>query len=357
MKPSPSSLPARRMANQRLTGSPAADPAEVVRWMGALQSQDYLASLWAVGARLAGATETDVERAIAEATIVRTWPMRRTLHLVPAEDAHWMVELLTPRILKRAESWHGKYGLDAAEFRRSRKVLTTALKDGSPVERSAVMARLERAGIATAHQRGMHIVVHHAHEGVICLGPRHGKQQTLVLLDAWVPRPRRPSREEALALLARRYLQSHGPATAHDFAWWTGLTVVDARNAIASLGSEPAREALDGATYYSTGAAEPPGDLGVHLLPGFDEYTVGYRDRQAVLDPAHAKRVWGNNGIIYPIIVADGRVVGTWRRTLRTRRVEVAPEPFRPFPARQRGALTRAVERYAAFLGLNPAAD
>ena len=355
MAPSTSSLVARRMTNQRLTGPAAADPAEVVRWMGALQSQDYLASLWAVGVRLPGATETDVEAAIAEAAIVRTWTMRRTLHLVPAEDASWMIELLTPRILKRAESWHGKYGLDAAEFRRSRKVITAALEDGHPVERSVVMAQLEQSGIPTADQRGMHIVVHHAHEGVICLGPRHGKQQTLVLLDAWVPRPRRPSREEALALLARRYLQSHGPATVHDFAWWTGLTVADARNAIASLGSEPAREALDGATYYSTGAAEPPGHLGVHLLPGFDEYTVGYRDRDAVLDPAYAKRIWGNNGIIYPIIVADGRVVGTWRRTLRSRHVEVAAEPFDRFPARGRGALTRATQRYAAFLGLNPA--
>ena len=232
-----SAITRQRLVNQQIASPRFTTPDQLVRWMGAVQAQDYRGSLWAVGLRLPSAVEADVEQAIADRTIVRTWPMRGTLHLVPAADARWMLRLLTPRVIARSAGRYRELELDDAAFTRSRKILTRALKGGRPLTRDEAYEALQRGGVSPEGQRGIHIIGHLAQQRSAVPRPRRGRQHTFVMLEEWLPPAEDKPRAEALATLAQRYFASHGPATAQDFAWWSGLTVKDAQAAIADAGS------------------------------------------------------------------------------------------------------------------------
>ena len=342
----------RRMGNQQLAGPVFDDPAAVVRWMGAVQAQDYLGGLWAVGLRTRGATEASVEAAIARREFVRTWPMRGTLHFVSASDVRWMSQLLAPRVITSAASRHRQLELDGKVFNRAARVLERALAAGSCVRRDAIYQLWDAAGISTRDSRGLHILGYLAMTGLICFGPRAGKQQTFALLDEWL-RPTSPlHRDEALGELARRYFTSHGPATVHDFAWWSGLTVTDARTGIEVAKDKLANHDADGRSYWYGSAALPRGTARTaHLLPPWDEYTVAYRDRTAVLDPVHARKVNAGGGVLSPVVLVRGRVVGTWRRALGKHAVTVTPTYFGRLAADETRAVAAATRRYGEFLG------
>ena len=227
-----------RLRTQRLAGAGFSTPADVVRWFGAVQAQDYPGALWAVGLRTAGATEADVEQAVAARAIVRTWPLRGTLHFVAPEDVRWMLTHFAPRTIARAALRFRQLELDERTFARAAAVFVKALHGGRAVSRPRLYELLERAGIATRDNRGLHILWRCAHDRLICFGAREGKQQTFALLDEWVPPARTLDRNEALGELARRYFTSHGPATLADFTWWSGLSAADARAALASARSQ-----------------------------------------------------------------------------------------------------------------------
>jgi hypothetical protein len=332
-----------RLANQQIVRPRFTTAAELVAWMGAVQAQDYPGGLWAVGLRLANALQEDVEGAIAARSIVRTWPMRRTLHLVPAADVGWMLRLLAPRLLKSSEGRYRALGLDGADFSRGRRLLERALAGGNRLTRQEAYAVLERGGVSPVGQRGIHVLSHLAQQGLICFGPREGRQPTFVLLEEWVPTAREVSRTEGLATLATRYFRSHGPATVRDFAWWAGLPLKDAREAM-----EAAGPGLDGGPRYRHKArsAKPA----AVLLPPWDEYLVGYRDRAAALGhlaPDHP-RLAGAIGI--PLILIDGRVRGAWRRALTPSRVRLSLEYWGRVTAAERQAVESAARRYSRFL-------
>jgi Winged helix DNA-binding domain len=347
----PAKLLHHRLHNQRLAATNFKDPADPVRWLGAVQAQDYLGSLWAIGLRTRSATQKAVERAIALRTIVRTWPMRGTLHFVAAEDAHWMLELMTPRVVAAsAGRLEKQYGLDEKAFGRSREAVTRELEGGRRLTRDALYRTLESARISTGDGRGLHITWRMAHDGLICFGPREGKRQTFVLLDEWVPGAKRMARDEALAELARRYFTSHGPATVHDFAWWSGLLLSDASAGLAMASGALVSVDLADRKYWTAPSAPPAGSSPrAFLLPAFDEYTVAYRDRAPVLEPGPARRADGMD-VLRPAIVLNGRVVGTWARTLGKDSVEVAVSPFTRLGTTARRAAAAAARRYAAFL-------
>ena len=344
-----------RLHSQRIAGPKLAGPEEVVRWLGALQAQDYPQALWAIGLRMQQPSVTDIERAIAERKIVRTWPMRGTLHFVPAEDARWMLRLSASRMIAGDRRRLGQLGLDGAILGRCAELFSAALRGGKRLTRAQMMAVLEDAGIGTKQQRGYHILWYTAQTGLICLGPMHDKEQTFVLLDEWVPSGRELSREESLAELAGRYFASHGPATLHDFARWAGLTMAEAK-----AGSAAARPGLIAAQRHGkecwipdTAAADA--DLAaasVHHLPGFDEYLLGYHDRSAVLAAEDAPRVVpGNNGVFLPTIVVAGQVVGTWQRGRKKGSVEILLRPFTHLDASDE-RIREVASGYCAFLGL-----
>ncbi len=345
----------RRLASQLVARPLEGDPAEVVRHMGAVQAQDYLGALWAVGARAAGATELAVRRALDEGHIVRTWPMRGTIHLVAPADARWMLALLAPRAAQRSQGRLRQLGLDAGDVAAAERAVVAALEGGRQLTRQALLAQLEAAGIATGGQRGYHLLWQLAHAGIICFGAHQGKQPTFALLDEWVPPTPAPSRDEALASLALRYFTSRGPATLQDFCWWSGLTVADARAGLGAVESQLSIARLDGQSYYFDEAAAAPaeGRGRVYLLPPFDEFLIAYRDRAASISPDDMGKVApGGNGIFNPIVVRDGRVIGLWRRTLRASRVELSFSPFAAWGEGEAGAAAAEAERYGRFLGL-----
>jgi hypothetical protein len=353
-------LTACRLSNQRIANPPPAAPGDVVGWLGSVQAQDYLGALWAVGLRTPDATEADIERALADRSLVRTWPMRGTLHFVAAADVRWMLELMTPRIVARNKPrLQREFDLDDTVIGRSRDLFVQALQGGRQLTRDAMYEVLEAGQISARDQRGLHILWWLAQEGLLCFGARKGKQQTFVLLDEWVPRAKTLQKDEALSELARRYFTSRGPATLQDFAWWSGLTTSDAKAGLDMAGPHLVQETIDGQGYWLSPSASTAKEKSpaAHLLPAYDEYTVAYKDRSAVLDPVDAKRAATGNGIFYPILVIDGQVAGTWKRTLKRGEVGVAPSPFRTLSKAAERALATAARRYGAFLGLPAAVD
>jgi len=344
-----------RLCSQHIVGPKFTGPDEVVRWLGAIQAQDYLQSLWAIGLRTQQSTVTDIEQAIAERRSIRTWPMRGTIHFVPPEDAKWMLKLSASRMIAMDRRRLEQLGLDDEIMERCKGLFYDALNGGKRLPRSSMMKLLDDAGISTKNQRGYHILWHTSQTGLLCLGPMQDRQQTFVLLDEWVPNSRELSREESLAELAGRYFASHGPATIHDFAWWAGLTVTDAKAGLEAAKPELISEKMNGKECWMT--KESPGHAaydksGVHLLPGFDEYLLGYKDRSAVLATEHApKIVPGKNGMFLPTVVVAGQVVGTWKRRLKKNSVDMTLSPFTQLGDSEERVI-EAARRYSAFLGL-----
>jgi hypothetical protein len=348
---------ARRLSNQQITRPALATPAELVAWLGAVQAQDYAAVKWALGLRLrdAAASDTTIERAVADGSILRTHALRGTWQFVAPADVRWMLALGAPRVRARLTTRHRELGLDAATFRRGKTVLARALRGGDPLTRDELAAALEDAGVSTIGQRFAHLLGAAELDGLICGGARRGKQFTYTLLDAIAPPSRAGlERDEALAELTGRYFRSRGPATVQDFAWWSGLGPSDARAGLSMIHATLASEVIDGRTYWraadSLAGAAPPAAI---LLPAFDEYLVAYRDRDAVLEPKHVERVNAGGGMLKPCVVVRGRVVGVWRRVLNRTSVSIELDLFRPLDRVEQRAVGAAAGRYAGFLGLS----
>jgi hypothetical protein len=333
------------------------DVAALVAHLGAIQAQDYDGSLGSLGLRLSGSSIRQIQSAIASAQIVRSWPMRGTLHWMAAADVRWMLKLMTPRIIAASAGRHRQLELDAPTLSQAGQVLEQALATGAPVQRKVLLQQLEQAGISTTGQRGYHILGWCAQQGLICCGPMDGKQPTFVWLDAWVPNPGHTfSGDDALAEIARRFFVSHGPASVHDLARWTGLTLTQARRGLSSIQAELASLSWqDEALWFSPAFVETvPTAPEVLLLPGFDEYILGYKDRtQMVAAAYHPYLCPGNNGMFAPSLVHRGEVLGTWKRELKTRAVKIQIQPFAPLPAAVEKALPHAVSHYGAFWGLS----
>jgi hypothetical protein len=341
-----------RLAAQWVAG-PRSTPAEAVRRLGAVQGQDFPGALTSIALRTADGRRKDVEVALDDGEIVRSWPMRGTLHLLAAEDLHWMVQLLCTRVLSGLGARWAQLELTETDAERAREIARTVLAGGGRMRRADLLAAIDGAGVATTGQRGPHLLGFLARTGTLCLGPTDGAgEQLFVLMDDWVRSPRRLSGEEALGELARRFFLGHGPATVQDLARWAGIPLRDARAGLALVRPELAALDVDGvehlldpATPDRLAACRAEAD-GLFLLPGFDEFVLGYGDRRAVLDPAFAERIVpGNNGMFRSTVVHGGRIVGTWRWTGRGPKRTVTATPFTSFTTKVDGLIRdRAAE-------------
>jgi hypothetical protein len=349
------SIAYQRLRNQRILGSKFDTPEDVVRSMGAMQAQDYHQAVWAIALRTNGATLTDVEQAIADGKIICTWPMRGTIHFIPPENARWMLRLFASRIIKGIGRRMAQLDLTEDDLARSQEICETALANRICLTRSTLLDLLQASSISTEGARGYHILTQLAQRGILCQGPRVGKEQTFTLLDTWTAEGEQLPDEAALTKLATLYFTSHGPATAQDFAWWTGSTLTDARKGIQGARTALQCEKIEGAEYYK-GPDQPEDDFvpSVWLLPGYDEYILGYKDRSAVLRPGDINYVVpGNNGVFRPMIVVDGQITGTWTRTFKKQYLEVSLEPFLPMSDAHIEMAALEAERYGAFHGSN----
>jgi hypothetical protein len=344
-----------RLLNQHIVGASFEKPGDVVQWLGAVQAQDYAAAKWAVGLRLQDATDDDIERAFADGAILRTHVMRPTWHFVSPADIRWLLALTAPRVHAGNDYYYHMFGLDDAIFMRSNAVLAKALQGGKQLTRPELVSALKQAGIATENLGFLHIIMHAELDGVICSGARRGKQFTYALLDERAPQAKTLERDEALAELSKRYFTSHGPATLQDFVWWSGLTTADARSGLEMVKSQFMHEVVDGQTYWFSQYAPLAKDMSqsAYLLPNFDEYIVGYTDRSAVFDASHTKKLDPRGNVLFNhTIVMDGRVVGTWKRTMKKGTVILTPSLFTPLNEAETRALAAAAKRYDAFLDM-----
>ena len=348
-----------RLANQHLTETTFTTAAEVVAWLVAVQSQDYAGARWALGLRLPPTTDAAIERAFDEGLILRTHVLRPTWHFVTPDDIRPLLMLTAPRVHQTNGSVYRQLGLDTATLSRSAEVIARALGGGRALTRDELKAALDGAGIAAggadrAGQWLAYIVMYAELEGLIVSGPRRGKQFTYMLLDERAPGGRTLARDEALVEMARRFFTGHGPATAADFANWSGLTLTEARQGLEAVAGELNSETVDGQTYWFADAPRPPRAPSptAHLLSIYDEYTIGYKDRRAIVSAEDGARLATMGNALQNVIVMDGRVVGTWRRTLGKGVVSIALNPFGKLTEAERAAVGAAAERLGAFLGL-----
>ena len=344
----------QRLLSQQLLGSRSTTPESVVRWLGAVQAQDYSGAKWALGIRLKGGTDDKVEQAFGAGAILRTHLLRPTWHFVTAADIPCLVNLTAPHVHTANAYMYRKLGFDNATFKRSTVTLVRALQGGRQLTRDELRDALRQAGIATDGEFRMGYLLMHAElDGLVCSGPRRGKQSTYALLDERVPPARLPEREEALTELAGRFFKSRGPATVQDFAKWSGLPVAAARSGLEGAKHRLQREAIEGTVYWF---APPNARAGAvtfptaHLLSIYDEYVSGYRDRGAMIDSANAARLSALGNALGYIVVVNGRIVGTWKRRFEKGAVVIQTDIFEPLTSRQEQAVGRAVRSYGKFL-------
>lgn len=358
---SPGIIGRLRLASQGLLGDGFESVPEAVRTMTAMQAQDLQAALWAVGQRVPGARVGDVRGALDRAEIVRSWPMRGTLHVLAPEDLKWMLSITSDRLIRGMAGRHRELGIAARDVEASRDAALELVQGGRSATRQQLFAAFEAAGQSTAGQRGIHLLGMLCQRAWLVQGPLEGNQQLIKAFDEWIPKSRELDRAEGIAELLLRYMLSHGPATERDFAWWSNTPLTEVRTALARVRDQLVGLEFGGATYWlspSTAALledAVPGQRTVLALPGFDEFLLGYTDRSLVLPPEHAEKIVpGGNGMFKKTIVSGGQVVGTWARAGAGRAAAVVPEPFDTVnglrPAAQKSFELQAA-KYLKFLG------
>ncbi|MBM6615523.1 AlkZ family DNA glycosylase [Desemzia sp. RIT804] len=344
-----------RLNNQLLSNVQFETVEETVKWMGAIQGQDYAPGLWAMGMRAPSLTKADIERSLEDIKIVRSWTMRHTIHFVAIEDLHWMVQLSKEKMLQRYKNHMKKEaGLEESILSQSLDVFVKSLEGKKLLSRPAIRETLETAGIDTSKQRLYHLLWHAAQKGLIFIGPTEGKQQTFGLTADWISNVKPLSREEALHKLTVRYLQSHGPATVKDFSWWAGLTQKEATLGFHLAESELFIRDESKTEYWYLPSEQQTNTLvseKIHLIYSLDELLIGYKDRtaswsremQSKLDPQRT-------GYVLPILL-NGEVIGSWKAVVKKENLfmEFTLATSLEIPV---DLLNDEAEQYSRFFGL-----
>lgn len=348
-----------RLRSHRLS-APAATIAEAARHMLATQGQEFWGGRWAVASRTRGAPSVrDVDAAFDRGEIVRSWTMRGTIHVIPAEDLAWVLSITGERQARQAAGVRRAEAIDAAEIGRAERAARAALAGGNRMTRKELAEVWEAAGVSTAKQRGYHLLVALSLLGVICQGPvvprESGptREQYIVLAEDWIRSSVTPA--DPLAEFFFRYIASHGPAGPRDFAWWTGLPLGVARTAAAAasdrlrtVAEEPEPQYVVDHPVPRRSATAPE----VLALPPFEEYYLSYVDRTVPCAPEFLKAIGPSmNGIVRPILVARGEIVGVWTHSVAVGRHadDPVPELFTPGAATD-DEVSTALTRYRDFI-------
>jgi hypothetical protein len=348
-------IPRYRLHNQSLSQTKWTRPEEIVAWLGAVQSQDYAGAKWALAQRLKNApTDAVMEKAFNEGKILRTHVMRPTWHFVTPTDIRWMLDLTAPRIKTAMAHLDRQLGLDKSILKKSNTTLKKALQGYRHLTRSELASILKKAGVSVNGYRMGQLMGHAELDQVICSGVRKGKQFTYALLEERAPQAKRLDREEALAELTKRYFRSHSPATLQDFVWWSGLTTADARKGMEAVKSEFEQETIAGQIYwFSAPTLTESSSSFAYLLPNYDEYTVGYRDRSAIFDRSHIDKLSAfRESILTQVMIINGEVSGTWKRTLKKNEVIIEFASFTALTKEENQAVVAAAQQYGKFLEL-----
>lgn len=347
-----------RLHTQLLSQTTFTQPAEVVEWLGAVQSQDYAGAKWALAQRLKeSTTDAKIDKDFNEGKILRTHLLRPTWHFVTPADIRWLLKLTAPRVHAVNAFMYRSQGLDKATLRKGNTMLEKALRGGNQLTRSELASLFQKAGLIGDSNgvRMGYFLMYAELEGLICSGARRGKQFTYALLEERVPRVKSLTPVEALAELTRRYFATRGPATLADFTWWSGLTMADAKKGIDMVKSQFVNEVWKDQSYWFANSVSPVTMKSptAHLLPNYDEYFIGFKDRSAIAEVAERAGIQSSDpSLIAHIVILDGQIIGGWKRTIEKDAVLVALKLFTKLTKAENQAVGKAVDGYGNFLRL-----
>lgn len=337
-----------RLFSQQIIDTKFKSPKEIVGWMGAMQAQDFNMVKWAIGVRLKNVNEQNINAAIDSGEILRTHLLRPTWHFVSADNISWIIKLTAPRIKSSMKGRNKQLELSEKVFKKSTSLIEKVLRDQNHLTRKELLNELNKAKILTDNNRGSHILMNAELDGIICSGRIKEKQITYALLNERVFLSKAFDKEEALAKLATKYFESHCPATLQDFIWWSGLSVTDAKLALEIIKDHFISEKINSEEYWFSESFCFPKNCkkSVFLLPAFDEFLISYKDRSAAIIFEHQRKAFSNNGIFWPVIVANGIAVGTWKREIKKDEVMIETHFFD-----QQNFDVKSLEKEAGKLG------
>jgi hypothetical protein len=353
----PPQIARMRMVSQHLWGAPPGSPVDAVRWLGALQAQEFSVARWSVGQRC-GADQAAVDRAFSAGAILRIHVLRPTWHFVASEDIRWILRVSAGRVHAVNAHYYRKLELDDRLLAKTDALLRAELAGGAHLTRAELGTALRGAGIDATGSRLAYVLMHAELEGVICSGPPRGKRHTYALLDERAPPATAVTRDEALARLTKRYFTSRGPATLKDYLRWGSLTASEARQGLGMVASQLENVVVDGRTYWlsrESRAGRSARRRAVDLVQVYDECVMSYSEsRDVLLSDAAAEMVLPPARIEVPFIHAvllDGQLIGHWRHAAGTGPVVLEIALYKTLHPAEREALYAAADRYARFLG------
>ncbi len=346
-----------RLINQQIAETKFKRPEQIVSWMIAMQAQEYAMARWAIGLRLPGSTDGDVEKALDQGKILRTHVMRPTWHFVTPADIRWLLALTAPRVHAASAYMYRQSGLDSKIFNKSIDVIARALEGERHLTRTELQSLLKEKNIVADGFKLGYIMMNAELEAVVCSGKRRGKQFTYALIDERAPQSKLSVIEDARSELLLRYLISRGPATLQDFCTWSGLTLKDAQAGFESIQSKLVAETIDGKKYWlaksspAMAVKAAAGKLSSFLMPDYDEYGMSYKDRSAILDKEDLSyTVSRGNPVFNRMIILEGKIAGTWKQHVEKKKMRVETVPFRPLTKSHQFSLSKATDHFIRFL-------
>ena len=325
----------------------------MVQWLCAVQAQEFAQTKWGLGLRLLHIKDDEIEKDFTEGKIIRTHLLRPTWHFVAATDIRWLLTLTAPRVNIINAYMYRQLELDGSVFKRCNDILIKTLQGNKQLTRDAINEVFQKNKIIAKGHRLSYIMMQAELSGIICSGSRQGNQFTYALLDERVLRTNSLTKEEGLAELTKRYFLSRGPATLKDFSTWSGLTFSDCKKGVEAITSHFEKEVIEGEEYYFAASnrinKKPFTDI--YLLPIYDEFIMGYKDRSAILEFKNSLK--HSSSLHYDcMIVFDGQIIGTWRRTISKKSIDIEFEFFKPLTKKQSKALEHAINRFEEYTNM-----
>ncbi|MBF4506177.1 AlkZ family DNA glycosylase [Flavobacterium sp. JLP] len=341
-----------RLAAQKLLEKNHNSPQQIVHHLGAMQAQDYAMAKWAIGSRC-NATEKEIEEAVNSAKIIRTHILRPTWHFVSAEDIYWMLDISAPQVKKFTAAAGKKYGYDAKKLDQANSKIAKLLARNNHLTRDEIMQELDIKKTSSADFLSAAIMMNAELDGLVCNGRMKGKQITYALLEERVLKPKsKLTKEEGLAKLALKYFESHGPATLLDFSWWSGFPPTTCKNAVNAIELQLNSVAIENQTYYFGNQLSDEDNFreSVHFLPAFDEILISYKTREASILVEYQAKAFTNNGIFKPIILENGKVIGTWKRTIKKEYAKIETDFFNETQKHKKEVLFKGIKAFENYL-------
>lgn len=342
-----------RLVSQKLYKTSQSSPQEIVKHLGAMQAQDYAMAKWAIGSRC-DASEKEIQEAIDSAKIIRTHILRPTWHFVSADDIYWMLDVSGPQVQKMTISSAKKYGYDLNKLNQINETIGKLLSGNNHLTREEIMQELNIKKSSNQDFLAAAIMMHAELDGLVCNGKMKGKQITYALLEERVEKPKtKLTKEEGLAKLAQRYFESHGPATLQDFSWWSGFPPTICKSIINAIELQLNSILIDNQTFWF-GKDFSNQDVfreSVHFLPAFDEILISYKTREASILLEHQSKAFTNNGIFKPIILENGKVIGTWKRTIKKDHAKIETDFFSETEVSKKNILFEGLKAFENYLG------